>query len=393
MKYLIALITILCPIVYFVGTDMRLVQEVFMQLSSLVLVYTFVFSKHKQLAKSHIDTWIGIFGLWSICLFVLFQCAIGYSALMNILSGILIYFVVSRSLEKKDIPLIFKAVIFVCILNSILLTMQMMGYDPIFVVKGAEGITDHMGFFALKAAMGVYYALAISLIAYFSPLIAFFALLPIGVSVSSGAVVGGAVSYLFYLWNKARKGFLVALCLIVVGGALFIIKIDSPMGMFTTRPPMWKKVFKDVFRSPVYGHGLNSFREGKIKYMKDASNDDTYRAVKDDKGDGYLITEVFKKESVKFDWWDNPHNEYLQLVYEFGFMGLFICSMVVYYMYKKIKKAVKTKELIAICGFFVALFLCSMTQFPMHLARNAYLLPIMLALFRIETDEQTIVET
>jgi O-antigen ligase len=375
---------------YVHGAELRLAQEGFLQMSSIILLFCLLFNKQKIKTASRIDLWLGIFGIWSVMLFLLSGCKMGYSVLTNVLSGLILYFVTLNSLEKKDISFIFKAILFVCGLNAVLLSSQMLGYDPIYTIRNTKEGIDNIGFFGLKAAMGMYYAMSISIIAYFSPVIAFFALLPIGVSVSTGAVLGGAVSYLYYLWNRARNGFIVVFIAILVGGALYVVKVDAPMGMFATRPPMWGKVVKDIFKNAITGYGLDSFRSGKIRYMRDADDDVTYRAVDDGSGKGYLITDIFEKKSVKFDWWDNPHNEYLQLAYEFGLVGVVIFLFILYHMFKTFKKAVKTKEILAICGFFIALFLCSLVQFPAHLARTAYLIPIMLALFRIETDGNTI---
>lgn len=385
MKYLLAIFTVLCPIFFFIGADLRSTQEAFYQLSLMAIFFCFMFCKKEATKPNKLDLWVGVFGLWTLVVFLIFKGTMGYSTLLYVMLGILLYYMTTSVITKKEIPFMFKAVILVCAINAVLLTMQLFNFDPIFEVMNSPNKTDHMGFFGLKAAMGMYYAMAISLMAYFSPIIAFCFLIPIGISVSTGAVLGGSVSYLYFLLKKARKAFFVVLCAIVAAGVYYIVKVDAPMGMFTTRPPMWKMVAHDIFRSPVYGFGLNSFREGKIKYLKESENDNTHRAIR--KGNEYEIAEPLKKEGIRFDWWDNPHNEYLQLGYEFGLVGVIIFVLLVREMYLAYKRSERTREIVAISGFFIALILVSTVQFPEHLARTAYLLPIMLGLFKVETNE------
>lgn len=309
--------------------------------------------------------------------------------MFNVFCGILIYFVCIKTLNKKFIPLAIKAVSIVCLLNLVLLSMQLFGYDPIYTIRGTIKTTDCMGTFGLKATMGIYFALAIPLLA--SSRIWFPALLfiPVGLSVSTGAMLGGLAGYLFCLWHKARKAFFIMLVLLTACICFVIFKFDAPMGMFGTRPPMWGKVLHDCFISPITGYGLDSFRFGKIRYYKEADTDVTHLAVKTKAPDGreaYAIQETIQ-EGKKFDWWDNPHNEYLQLFFEFGIVGVLIVGFILYGVIERFRKSYKSDYAISIMGFFVVLLISSFVQFPFHLARIGHLIPVMLALFMIETEK------
>jgi O-antigen ligase len=250
-----------------------------------------------------------------------------------------------------------------------------------------------MGTFGLKAVMGMYFAFAIPLLASSNKWVAPLLFLPVGLSMSTGALLGGLLGYLFYLWNKAKRLFFIMLVFLSAGIAFVVFKFDAPMGMFGTRPPMWGTVLHDCFRQPVQGYGLDSFRFGNLRYYKETDTDITHLAIKtkipNTDQEGYAIMEQMK-EGKNFDWWDNPHNEYLQLFFEFGLVGVLIIGFILYSIIERFRKSYRTEQSVAIMGVFIVLLVSSLVQFPFHLARIAHLVPIMLALFMIETERPQI---
>ena len=413
MRWVIFAYLLFCPTCYVVGKDLRKTQEMLFQLAAYSVFFSAFFFNIKPIKFNKISCWLGLFGIWAIFLFGMYNFSVGKNCLINIVCGLLVYFACLLTLEKEDFKTIRLALAIICGINLVYVTSQFLGYDPLFNVKGCDvWSTDYIGFFAIKCAMGMYFAFCMPIIAsikWWIPLIFFF---PIGLSVSSGAMLAAIVSYLFYLWHipnfkrttfkminlkfsmplkeiariylKKRWQFFSLLLLLFLGGSFFILKIDSPMGMYKTRPPMWKVVLKETLRHPVLGYGLNSIREGNIRFIKRCDSNKTLPAKRIE-GNKFAIPE----KCDKFDWWDNVHNEYLQLFYEFGVFGLICVVMILIYIIKRFINIPKpySEELIGCIGYFIALMCASIVQFPLHLARLAHLLPVMLAFFVILTEQ------
>lgn len=390
MRYLILIYLLVIPCFYIPGLELRPIQEIAFRVMSLVIFFFSFFVKNREIDKpfavNSMNTWLGAFGLLTVT-----HYAFGSSSqfLFNVVCALMVYFACIKTLKKEDIVFLSRAIVYFAIINIAYVALQRFGYDPIFQVKNASsdstGVvwTDDLGFFGLKAVMGMYVGIAMCLLAMFNWWIAILFFLPIVVSVSSGAVLGGASGYLFYLWWKKRLFFWIFSVFILIGAVFYVVKIDSPMGMMKTRPPMWGMALKRSFLD-VRGYGLDSFRNGKVRYYKEATTDKTVGLIAQDKdGTRFYVA----PENRKYDWWDNPHNEFIQLFYEFGLAGVVIIAFLFWCMACAFKRAVKTNELVAVTAAIIALLMASMTQFPFHLARIGNLTPILLAFFYLETQD------
>jgi O-antigen ligase len=157
--------------------------------------------------------------------------------------------------------------------------------------------------------------------------------------------------------------------------------------MFEGRYKMWKVVLRDAFKHPIMGWGLDSFRNaGTFKpfiYMQNAMTRET-KAVSLSAIQVYNETGVmppmpgFIKQGDALDIWDNPHNEYIMLFYEFGLVGVILfglfCSDIV-------KRFYVTDELIAIIGVFIVFLIISTGQFPFHVVRLGYIFPVLVGAY------------
>jgi len=417
LKILFIVFTLLCPTFFIISEtiEFREGQELFYQLATTVLVIaSLAFFEREPIRKNKVNIWIGIFGIYSILLFALSGFKLGLSIMFNIFLGILLYFA-TLALKKEDTKQIFNAMIWVCILNMLYIALQNIRLDFIFMIKGEHGVVepinkDTMGFMGIKAALGIYMALGAIAIMFFHPWLALALLFPIYLSQSTGAVAGAFSGVLCYFWWMKRKVFKILLPILIVGGIAYVVFVDSPTGMLGTRSPMWKLAMKDAFygfnlhagqlqspylRNPFTGFGLGAFREGPILYFKEFDTNITLRAIKTPQGlvdvagnrfkmkDGYLYTPYDKR----VDWWDDPHNEFVHLFYDFGLFGVIIIGFILYYLTMRFRNSVKSKELIVITSMLVVIGVTSLTQFPMHLARLGYLMPILLGLFVIHTED------
>lgn len=384
------------------GKHLRVSQELFYQLAiTAMLIGTLSFTKIAQFKLRKINLWLGIFGIYTVCLFALDGTGMGNSVMLNTFSGLGLIFIVTR-LRKEDTEFILKTVIWVCAANILYLTINRCGYDFIYTMRGPAaslvGAVDDYAMFGLKAVMGMWMGLGMVAVSIINPILSICFLLPIYLSKSSGVILGICTAVPFFWYHTRRRIFWIVTPLILVGSLAYVVLVDSPMGMMNTRPPMWKMVIHDVIysfgsgprflRNPILGFGLDSFRHGKVKYCMVSSTQETVRVFVQPEGarleDGTPVNNnggLSTADGRHMDWWDNPHNEIVQLIYEFGFLGLFIVSMIIYQMVQAFRNSYKDPELVTVSAMLVFLFFASMSQFPFHLARIGFLLPVLVGLF------------
>ena len=332
MKYLIGLYLILNPLFFIYGIELRVAQEMCYQISSMVLILASMFFENKRVERSETNIWIGIGGLWILTIYVLHS--LGWSIMFNTILGIGVYFAVIRTLNKDDFKLIVKVIAYITGFALLYMAIQFVGFDIRDQnVINAPGAVPKCAFFGLKAAMGEYFAIALPLVLSFSWVAVLF-LVPIALSYSSVSVLGALVGIMFFFWFRKRLFFWILIPVILLSGAFYGFKMEDH-NMMGSRIPMWGMVLQDSFRKPL-GRGLDSFRNddkiGARRYYKHSYDHGTVRAIKMEKG--WAIPKVDQKfleqqeQGSPLDYWDHPHNEYLLILYETGFPGLFIVGFI-----------------------------------------------------------------
>ena len=405
MTNLLVLFTIICPLFFWINKDVRQSQELFFQLgATIVVLANFMFFATNAVKRNKISLWIGILGIYSVALFLLGGCRLGATTMLNIFLGCMLYFT-TLSIPKEHTHLIFKAVVMVCVINAVYLLVQTLGLDPIFIIRGnVPNAIDLVGFFGLKATMGVYFAIGMMAAFFINPWLAIGFLPALYISKSSGAILGAFAGILFYLWWMKRKTakilFPIFLCLIVG----FLVFIKSPMNTLKTRPGIWKMAARDIvyginlqtptlqspfLRNIFTGFGIDAFMDGNIKYFNYPLTGNNIRGFKVPGGlvnhEGRLFKfkngQTFTPDDKPLDRWDNLHNLFLSVFYDMGLIGLTICGFILYHIGIRLKNSTKSKELVTVSAMMIVILLSSTTQFPMYLARISYLSPILLGLF------------
>ena len=388
--WVLGLLTVLIPLNYIVDPSFgvsaaRVSQEQSFQMAAILLFAVFIVR----------NIYLGLFLIWSMFLYAFygFPTPSG-SCLLSLFSACILYEISYKVIDQDNIKLLFKIITWFAIANMLYMVMQMFGWELLFREFTRPGFqTGPIGFFGLKAIMGMFIALTIPFIAIESPLVAIGLMVPIALSESSCAVVGGVASYLWILWHKSRKAFVVALTILALGATVYVIK-DSHARMMTDRVNMWKVVLRDSVKKPLTGYGLDSFRSiGNTKqfiYWKDVRTLETTAIdVKDtlewsNTGKGYEGKYPNIKNDDILDPWDNPHNELVMLLFEWGVIGVVLFSFLVYDMRKRFNSF--DSNIVVLAGFFICLLILSIGQFPFHLARVGVLIPIMLGAYYKLTD-------
>ncbi len=365
-------------------SSIRLFQEQIFQIGALAL-YAIILLE---------NVYLSAFILLSIVLyFTHYMCGDNY--LVNIFYGCLIYQISYRVIDEDNVDQVFKTILWMGILNILWMILQNLGIDFIFHdLSRPNAIMNNIGFMGLKCFMGMFFAFALPFALYFNPWIALLLLVPIGLSESSISMIASACVLIVYFWwslsKKSKAIFAGVFALLVILAGAYTYK-DSKMNMMTDRFNLWKIVLHDAFKKPVSGWGMDSFRnisadgEKDFNYFKNEDNV-AFRGIYIRETGQYIFPneQMFKGNIVHP--WDNPHNEFIQLLFEFGLFGVALLIFLGKDIISRFNYADQKQR--AIILFFLSFLICSTAQFPLHVARLGLFLPVMLGIYYKLTDEE-----
>ena len=338
------------------------------------------------------NVWVTLFLLWTVFLYSYFKFTTGNIYLSYILFGCIYYFIVKISFKKEHIGFFINGFLWFLCLNVFYMAVQALGYDFIFSQWAYDfftGMSKHRTENVTPCGFMGHVSIMASLIAMGVPLLASRGskwawcgagglLFPLYILHTSLCFLIGGAGLLFVLYFKIpRKIFLIMICVVLLCGSFYVKNVDK-LGM--ERLPMWHKILRDGMKHPITGWGLDSFSnvtpQKNFKYSQVVNkvpfNVDNYGNV--------------QKEMTSILWWDNPHNLYISLFYEFGFVGLFLFIGYIRQNVLRFKNCIKSPDAIALAGF-VFVFLCiSIGHFPIFLARTAICIIPVFALLEITTS-------
>lgn len=407
---------ILVPLFFLPMVNLRVAQEAFFQAStaSAIMALLFFFNR-KPIKLNKVSVMFGIFVIYSYLLFTLSGFKQGSVYLYNIFISSLLYFCV-LGMKKEDTKQFFNVIGWIAAFNILYIAVQALHLDFVWFMKGpggvaTTGIFDPIGFFGLKAHMGIFMAIAMMSLIRKNFLVSQLLWIPIYMSKSTGAMLAAGVACLFYLYWTRRKIFKIMIPLVLAGSFVYIIFVDAPMGMFGSRPPMWQESMRDVvygynlrtpdlqspyLRNIFTGFGLDGFRTGVIKYFKLAKNDTTVKAIQlsdklvDAKGRPYYAKEgkIFTPDNDVVDYWDNAHCEPVNLFYNFGLIGVIVIGFMFYFICSRFGLAIKTPEAVSLFAMMIVFVMSSLTHFPFHIPRLGFLVPLILGFFIINSEDE-----
>jgi len=391
-RALVAFIMI-CP-TYFNGLQywgqktMRIGHEQAFQLG-ITILFIIVFVE---------NIWLSLFALWAIAIYSYYNFpSIGGEYVMNIFMGLILYQVTYRLVTRQRVITIFKAVVALVALNILFTALQYFGYDPLFknLKQGVMNV-DLVGIMGIKAVSGVFNTVCLPIVMYFSWWFAIPVLACIYFSEASCAILGVVAVLMFLIHKKSKKLFLILIIPILVAGGLYLQK-DAKQNMITNRVNLWKASLKDALPHPFVGMGLDSFRNiGAIKpfmYFSDTRDNSCVKMTYDLRNNTWIAPKGFdqtpRTDGVPLvDPWDNPHNEYVGLIYEFGVIGFLIIMALLMDIVKRFKYCSNDKVVVSMFASFIAYAVVSVGQFPFHLARTVFLAIVLLACYYKLTDNE-----
>jgi len=334
------------------------------------------------------NTWVSCLLWWTIFLFSFYKFNTGWIYVANVFYGCVLYYIVKKVFKREHINYYINILLWLMAANILYGALQVMNLDFIFEggVRGSHGGEALQGFFTpgnLQGAPVGFMAntsVMASLIILCIPLLMskrnWFAytatgllLIPIYCLHSFTSIVAYVVVVmLMTFFTLPRKIWFILTGLLVAGFVAAFRFIDMPG---VERFSVWRIIMIDARQHPVVGWGLDSFRN-----------------VLQNKPFTYNMGINVVGNKIVTNLWDNPHNLYVSIAYEFGFVGLIILGGYIRQICLWFKDATKDSETLALFGFIMAFFIISIGQFPLFLARMAIFLIPMAALYEIKTRKE-----
>lgn len=397
---------VLLPTFYIAGGENRYDQIQFFQISAMLLV-----------AVMHVNKWLGAFLGWCVFQFLFFKNMPNYSVtLQNIFLAAVIYQFIVKCCYIKSYKKYLWAFTGLLALNVAWCFFQMFQLDPIFQMydsKYQQTFTEYAGFFALPAFLGNFTAplvtLSFLLSYYLTPLF----LIALFFSKSTFSMLAAFSAILFFFWFRKRIAFWIIL---LIGGVAFLtyaIKYDLPTGQFERRINVWGVVLKLAFKNQFLGYGIGTYGNQFIAEATPSHNivftNDTnyFRRFLQDEAAALNKLEVFeyiksmppafnlfqlrekmRANGMDFEMWKNAHNEFLEIFYETGLIGLFIVCGFIFDFFKRFWRYARDNTLcVSLMASFVAILIVSFGHFPFHLARLAGSFIVLMAMLDLALIE------
>lgn len=326
------------------------------------------------------NIWLTMFLWWTVFLYSFFKFNVGQIYVTNIFFGCILYYLTKLAFKKEHIDAFLNGFMWLVAMTCGYMILQVLNFDFIYKMgmhstRGFGGYFDNSdpaGFFGFKACMGVIMTMAIPVFATRKDKRAIWFCLvlfvPIYISRSSICMAGGIITWLFVLWYKVRRrDFWLISSAIVTLGVLYVVFVDMPMGTLPDRLYLWKLTLRDCIIHPISGWGLDSFR-GYTELKKHV----------------YVMNMTPLPNGVGYNIWDNPHNLYVSLFFEWGILGLIFLGGYLRQCGIWFHKSIKSPNTLAIGGLLLAFFCVSFAQFPMFLARCAVIIIPCFGLYEIQ---------
>lgn len=387
------------PIFFIAGmSDARIFQERYFQAASMALVALFFG-----------NIWLTLFMWLNLALFAYHGAQVGSSQVLSVfLTGIL--FACSRQFFlKHSIRQFTKPLYLVAALSLIFMLAQAFGVDPINSPTSHKGeILKHSslylktGLFYTASINSIFLTIIGALLIFLNSWLGFLLILPTLDARCSAAMLAWGFLIPFWIYWKARRFFIPAIIIGVLGFGFITYKdFSSDKLTYKSRFENWHLMLKSCLIYPI-GYGPDSFRNThKHKNFMFRSDKDYLPIIEIIQSKDTSIMRYHSSSESKWEerfkgkipdinninTWGEAHNEYLELLFQYGILGviLFVCFL------REIRLRFilsdKSPEVLALFSVLCVYFLTSTTQFPFHLARLSGIFGVFLGAYWAVTDK------
>lgn len=286
-------------------------------------------------------------------------------------------------LDKSHRRYILYALLALTLIQYGFLVLQTHNIDPFFDSIKNPGNDELVGLSASPDQIGTFFALTLPVMLYIFPPLALLSLVGIALSKSSFAFVAGIGAGLFYLLFTNKKIFKIALVVVLLFGSLFFLKVERvTMADFDIRFAVWKYAIKtslagkvqilhhgiekEIITNPLFGFGFGNFMR--------------------------IFPHIPQRGEVFFNAPDevftHAHNDYVELFFEFGYLGAIILILFLGSLSYRFIKLKKTKEAVLYSSCILAYLLNSTGNFLSQIAVSGLLLMLYFGMFNGILREQ-----
>jgi len=260
------------------------------------------------------------------------------------------------------------------VINSIQVLLQLLNIDFFFHDIRNYQNQIPLGFLASKNQLGLFSVVTLPIVIYCFPILAIFSIIGLVISKTSSCFIAlyvGTIVYSYYFFKKEFKKILLLLTIIL---SLFFWKVDSPSGIAVSERYLLYKntlisavtgksdvlINKRVYKAecnPIFGFGNNSF----IKISPYNQN--------------FYIDKDYSHRYF------HAHNDYLEIFFEYGYLGL--CFLIWFVLYTIISfiKAYKTRLLVILFCSIIIQLVSALFIFTIYTPVNYYLFLIIYGLY------------
>lgn len=266
-----------------------------------------------------------------------------------------------KNISKKVI----KAVAIVGLVNLFYCVLQVLCLDQFFRVKSAnflyrlgDGSFTHrlVGFIGNPSLLSIFLAFILPVYLYIKERWAYFtfilALFVIFLCESSTGYIVALSTILFYLFFNNKKVFVTLIILLTIIGSIFT-------GLYFNK---CKSKFDDLLngtgRTQVWLRGIDVWR-GKNNNFTTSMGAITGHGLRS------WEYEIGQKEQNVHNQWREAHNDYLQIAFETGIVGITLYLMFILYLFKIFLSDI-TKEKSTMMACLVGFAISGFTLFPLY---------------------------
>ena len=300
--FVLKIFLFLAPIVYWQNLPLSQVQIQFFQLGTIFL-FLVALSQKKQ--RDLQDS--SLFALGCVCFLNIFIAKTPFSnmALTNILFALLLYYLIVC--YAKNIRCIFKVLVALSIINTLLAVFQRFGIDFVYATS-----SECSAFLGTSAFHGDFQALVLPLAFFLHPLLVVFPIAGLVLSKSATGLMAVSVGLTFLLVRR-KHGPIYLLVVLSSLGAFVIHFRELLLYKIVMRLEIWERTLELIFDRPFQGWGFGSIK-------------------------GFIELLYWPKYGNA----DRIYNDYLEFALCVGIIGLIVFILFVFNKIKRYRKAEKT---------------------------------------------------
>lgn len=338
-----------------------LAKELFVRYSMIFIACLGLFLKNPRVLNLKLFSFFLLYSILDSALY-----GFGSEArrvLLNVFVALIFYKTVAEYFDFSKLRIAGWWMVGIVVLNLIWMAFQGYNIDPLFVRYEPEHVNfvtlgeRAVGFLQLKANNGIFGAVSAIFLFIAHPLFVVLAIPMLFLGESSSAVMALAVGLAVIAFIRMGKVLrTIAAGVLIVLATLYVIKFDMPAGQFQERFKVWHTATGVVLKeNPLFGVGQGKF--AKLQFA------------------------TFEDKGTKAIGWRWAHNEFIQVFFESGLVGIAILILFLISQIRDFCRFYWDKDLQILFAGFLCIAGVSFFNFPFHVGKFAMFFVFVMALY------------